>query len=399
MVLFEMMLGRGKKAMAARAAKLQWRILLAASVVALTGCSNFFVPQNNSGGGSSGGGGGGTVSSGNLVYVGSANATTQTVSGFSVGTGTLTAVSSAPFSIGVVPLAEVVTISNTFLYVAGPGAIYAYVIGSDGSLSTPSTGASQAIVFATALDVSPDGNWLFALDGTFQQLDIYQINKTTGALSQSSAVPYSISTTSVQPKSVKISPNGGLIFAALGTAGDAVFTFNTSTGVATPGTPLAPISTQTSDNALAVDNTSTHLYIARTGQGAGLAAYTIGSGGSLTAVNGSPFAAGAQPLAVALDSTGAFAYVANGTDATISGYSLTNGVATPLSGSPYASGQSVVSLALAGGGKYLLAAASQGSPDLTMYSFDATVAGKLDQVATAATGTDPAGALVVVASH
>jgi 6-phosphogluconolactonase len=78
---------------------------------------------------------------------------------------------------------------------------------------------------------------------------------------------------------------------------------------------------------------------------------------------------------------------------------VTNGVPTALSGSPYASGALVQSLALDRSGKYLLAAASGGTPDLTMYSFDATVGGKLDKVATAATGTDPAGALLVTATH
>ncbi len=33
--------------------------------------------------------------------------------------------------------------------------------------------------------ISPDGQWLIALDGTTQQLDIFQINSTTGALTSS----------------------------------------------------------------------------------------------------------------------------------------------------------------------------------------------------------------------
>ncbi len=156
---------------------------------------------------------------------------------------------------------------------------------------------------------------------------------------------------------------------------------------------------QTSDNGLAVDSTVTHLYIARSGAGGGLAVYTIGANGLLTPLSASPFTAGAQPLSVLLDSTGAYAYVANGSDGTISGYSLINGVATPLSGSPYTSGATVSSLALDSTKKYVLASAFGGSPDLTMYSFDATVAGKLDQVTTAATGTDPAGAVQVVTTH
>jgi 6-phosphogluconolactonase len=371
--------------------KLRWRGLWLAGVMALTGCSGFFVPVNNS----SGGGGGGSTS--NLVYV--ANAATNSVSGFGVGTATLTSVPNMPYALGFTPQAAVVTVPNSYLYVAGPTAIYAYAIGSDGSLTVPAAGAAQVVVFALALDVSPDGNWLVALDGTTTQLDIYKINTSTGGLALNGTVPYSISNGQVKPKMVKVSADGGLVFAALGTGGDLVFTFNTSTGATALSQTLTPISTQTSDNALAVDSTTKYLYIARSGQNGGLAVYTIGAAGLLTPLAGSPFAAGAQPLAVVLDSTQKYAYVANGSDGTISGYSVTNGVATALSSSPYGSGATVQSLTLDRSGTYLLAAAFGGSPDLTMYSFDATSGGKLNQVATAATGTDPAGALLVTASH
>ena len=197
---------------------------------------------------------------------------------------------------------------------------------------------------------------------------------------------------------VRVSPNGNYIFAALGSNGDAVFSFNTSTGAATLEQTLS-VSAQTSDNALVADSTSSFLYIARSGAGSGLAIYTIGAQGALTSVPNSPFAAGAQPLDVRLDNTGKFVYVANGSDGNISGYSVTNGVPTALNGSPYASGATVQSLALDSSGNYLLAGAFGGSPDLTMYSFDATVAGKLDQAATTAAGTDPAGVVEVVATH
>jgi 6-phosphogluconolactonase (cycloisomerase 2 family) len=198
---------------------------------------------------------------------------------------------------------------------------------------------------------------------------------------------------------VKVSPDGSLIFAALGTGGDLVFTFNTSTGAGILSQTLAPISSQTSENALAVDSTTTHLFIARSGVNGGLAEYTIGAAGALTPVTGSPFTAGTQPLGVALDSTSKYVYVANGSDANISAFSIANGVATPLTGSPYASGASVRSLALDKSGKYLLGAAFAGSPDLTLYSVGATTAGVLVQATTAAAGTDPAGSWQVVSTH
>jgi 6-phosphogluconolactonase (cycloisomerase 2 family) len=103
---------------------------------------------------------------------------------------------------------------------------------------------------------------------------------------------------------------------------------------------------------------------------------------------------------VQLDATGRYLYVANRTDGTISGYGIgAGGVLTALSGSPYASGTLVTSLARDSSGKYLFAAAAGGSPDLTMYSFDATAAGRLDQATTATTGSDPVSPLVVAATQ
>ena len=96
-------------------------------LLALTGCDGFFVPEH-------GGGGGGTT--GNYVYI--ANANTNTVAGFSIASGKLTAISGSPVAVGYSPVALTVTPSDSFLYVAGPGAIYVYTINSDGSLTAPS---------------------------------------------------------------------------------------------------------------------------------------------------------------------------------------------------------------------------------------------------------------------
>jgi hypothetical protein len=63
--------------------------------------------------------------------------------------------------------------------------------------------------------------------------------------------------------------------------------------------------------------------------------------------------------------------------------------------STYASGSSVTALALDKSGKYLLAAANGGSPDLWMYSFDAS--GNL-VFATSVTATG-AGAVALAATH
>jgi 6-phosphogluconolactonase (cycloisomerase 2 family) len=369
---------------------------IAVVVPVFTGCSGFFPPVDR--GGNTGGG------TGNRVYV--ANQAANSIGAFTIGTGTLTAVNNSPVATTYKPLTMVVNPANTLLYVGAATGIFVYFINSDGSLTTPSTGAQPAGVFATSLAVSPDGQWLVGLDGTTQQLDLFQINATTGALTSVNA-PATYSTTSGtwQPTLVSFSPDGTLIFAALGTAGDVVFTFNTTTGVAASSQTLATGNVATGDYGLMVDPKTAYLYIARSGTNGGVAVYSIGSNGALTPVTGSPFAAGNGTYAIQLDSTGTYVYAANRTDGTISGYTITPATTTtaltlkPLSGSPYASGSIVQSLGIDSTNKYLLAAAVGGSPDLTMYSFDITTPGNLDPATSKATGTDPAGAVALALTH
>jgi 6-phosphogluconolactonase len=372
-------------------------VSVALALPVFTGCSGFFPPIN-------GGGGGGGGSTGNRVYV--ANQAAGSIGAFSVGTGTLTTVNNSPVAVGYKPLSMVVTPNNALLYVGAATGVFVYFINSDGSLTTPGTGSQPAGVFAPAMAVSPDGQWLIVLDGTTQQLDIFQINSSTGALtSVTSPVAYATTSGVWQPSDIRISPDGTLIFAALGTAGDAVFTFNTTTGVATSSQGLTTGNTATGDFGLAVSPKTTYLFIARSGTNGGVAVYSIGSGGALTPVTGTPFAAGSGTFSVILDSTGTYVYAANRTDGTISGYTIVPGGTTAglsltqLNGSPYTSGSGVQALGIDSTGKYLLAAAVGGAPDLTMYSFDIPVPGKLDPATSVATGVDPAGAVAVALTH
>lgn len=387
---------------------------------ALAGCGGgFFQPVNNSGGGSGGGSGAAT---GNTVYV--ANLTKSSLNGFTVvpavaaaaATATtpavsatpanLTSISNLPMSISYQPLGMVVSPNNSFLYVSSLSGIYLYAINSNGSLTASAADPRPAGVYAVSMAITPDGKWLIALDGTTQQLDIFQVNTSTGALNTvTAAAPYSIKSGTWTPTSLCISPNGQLIFASLGTAGDVAFTFNTSTGIATNTALLQMPTITTSDYGLAVDSKGAYLYIARSGTQGGVAVYSIGGNGTLTGVTGSPFAAGLGTYAVQLDSTGSYVYAANRTDGTISGYSITPGSTTlgltlkQVSGSPFAAGSAVQSLGMDRTGGYLLAASLGGSPDLEMFGLDADVPGQLDSVVSVITDSDPAGAYSLVMTH
>ena len=357
-----------------------------------SGCGGFFVYPGSTGSGSGG------STTGDYVYV--ANAATSNLAGFAVGTGTLTAVSGSPYTLPISPTALAINPANTILYVAGGTSIYAYSIASTGALSVLNGGSPVAAATVASMDISPDGQWLIGLDKTAGVIDEYQINASTGTLTAHSAT-YSAAGTIV-PTAIKVAPNAQYVFASIGTAGDLAFPFSTSTGTLSTPTQLVPPA-GTSDNALAVDPNTTYLYIARSGTGGGLAVYAIGLGGALGAVTGSPFAASSQPAserAVILNKAGTDVYIANYTDDAISGFSIGSGAAlTAISGSPYAAGSLVNALAVDNSGNYLLAAAANGSPDLALYSYDATTAGKLDLSASTATGADPTDAIAIAATH
>lgn len=373
----------------------------------LTGCGGGFFPPLPPP--TPGGGGTPGTTTGDFVYV--ANGLTNSIAGFSVatstaGVGTLTAVSGSPYVFPVSPAAMAVTPSNSYLYVAGLGGIYAYAInGTTGVLTLANSGGAAAIsaLGTVSIDISPDGQWLLSLAADGGTIEEYQIDASTGALGAQPSASYNVAQrATVSPKMIRVAPNGGYVAAALGTGGDVVFPFNTTTGkLGTNNYQQIPTGNpQTSDNGLAVDRTSTFLYIARSGASSGIVVYSFGANGALNPVKGAPFAAGGGPFSVLLDSTGKYVYAGNRTDGTITGYTIgAGGVLTALGGSPYKSGTFINSLARDQSGKYVLAAASGGTPDLTMYSFDPTTAGKLNSAATTATGTDPTGALVVAGTH
>lgn len=369
-------------------------IALAAGLsLMMTGCAGFFVPVviNPTTPG---------TGTGDYVYV--ANGTTSTLAGYSItaATGALTAVTNSPYTLSFVPTSLAITPNNQFLYVGGVGVLFVYAINADGSLTIANSGSAVGTFFTTAqaMDVSPDGQWLFVLNGDAATLSQFQINATNGVLTQETGAVFSVGGSS---QSVRIAPNGAYVFVALGTGGDLVYTFNTSTGAlgASPQQLTPPV--QTSDNALAVDANSAFLYIARSGGvGSGLAAYSILNGGGLKSVTGSPTATGAGPYSVALDATGTFAYVGNRTDGTISGYSVaTGGVLTKLASSPYATGTLPIAIKEDNTKKYMVVAANGGTPDLSIYAFDAATPGKLDLAASTATGTDPTNPVALAVTH
>ena len=153
----------------------------------------------------------------------------------------------------------------------------------------------------------------------------------------------STSVTAGSAVNLTVSSGAAASFAYVSNAGDATlsaYSINSSTGALTvlPGSPI-PVPGAGQLYETKIDPSGKFLYVLDDSSPGKVYAFSInGSTGSLTAVTGSPFAAGNGSQSLAFDATGSYLYVANLSDNTISGYSLnvSTGALTPLTNSPYA---------------------------------------------------------------
>ncbi|MEO6965255.1 MAG: beta-propeller fold lactonase family protein [Acidobacteriaceae bacterium] len=358
-------------------------VFMTVVVPGMTGCRGFFTKacQTNCGGG--------TYSS--YAYV--ANATIGTIEGFPVPTATFTSLTGTSYSLGTPPSAVAATPKGAFLYVAtAAGSVFVYTIGTDGALTLGNSSSPvTSTINPTWMTVDPSGNWLFLVSNSSPQVLVFQINASTGALTQSTQGTVALSTGN--PTQAYVTPNNQYVYIGLGAGGLDGFTLNTATGALSGKVHLAPrISGGSSDNTFAADNNSAYLFVGEAGSG--IRVFTIGTGGALNEVSGSPFTSQLGPRSIVVDPTNTYVYVANSTANVITGYTLgTGGALAPLASSPFNTGTGPYAMSLDSTGKYLFVISNGGSPDLQVFGFDATTKGKLDSVLSTATGTDPTGAV------
>jgi 6-phosphogluconolactonase (cycloisomerase 2 family) len=383
-------------------------IALAATAL-LAGCKGFWNPPSTTGGGTASG----------VFYV--MNEAQAQVAGFSFPTGstTPTAVSGSSTTFETTPLAMAMAPGGAFLYVSTNGGIFAFSIGTGGALTVLNTNTAISADPATAMAVDGSGDWLLESIGGSGVLTAFPISSSTG-VEDTTRTAYPVTLPNVALNGIATSPvnsTSPYVFVAMGVGGTEAILFN-ATSTATPFGTLSNIKAinQTVGGAstLAVDPSNRLLYVGEiaaltTGtQTGGLRVFTIGAT-SISEVTGSPYpTAGTGPSAILPSLDGSYVYVANkavggSTTGNVTGYPIN------VSGAAYSlgtlintitTGTSTMGLAEDSTGTYVLAvnaSNSNSSPDLATFTFDATTLGKLDVGATAATGTDPAGATAIVA--
>jgi hypothetical protein len=204
--------------------------------------------------------------------------------------------------------------------------------------------------------------FLYAGFGTLQQLYAWTISSTTGALTAISGSPYTspflASVGSTAQAEMITNPAGSLLFISA-TSQDEIRVFQIGTTGALTEVSGSPFSVPFAPANLSTDGLGKYLYAVHadfsTHTGTEIAAYSIGSSGSLTAISGSPFA---FPMwQVEGEPTGKFLIGTTG-NSEAEGYSgvedlhlyvfsiSSTGAISPVSGSPFDTVYSPFSIAV-----------------------------------------------------
>lgn len=147
------------------------------------------------------------------------------------------------------------------------------------------------------------------------------------------------------------------------------FTVDSTTG-ALAAIAGSPFSAGGDPVAIAVDPTGSYAYVANQAD-ATVSAFLIDrSTGALMSVAGSPYVTGAGPTSVAIDSTSSFVYITNSGAGTVSVYSISpaSGGLTPAAGSPFAVGGSPSSVIVAPGNNYTVFVADRSASTVSIYA-------------------------------
>jgi YVTN family beta-propeller protein len=270
-----------------------------------------------------------------------------------------------------------------------------------GALTSIGTIAAGTDPVSVAVD--PAGKFAYVMNWGSNDVSMYTIDATTGALA-SIGPPVSTHGFGVYPGSVAVDPFGKFAYVTNegdpwgyedGAGGSvALYTIDATTGALTSaGTVNGNCPGLCNPSSLVVDPSGKFAYVATGGAGIpfNVAMYSINAAtGALTSIGA--VAVGGIPSSLAVDPSGNFLYVATqnatpGAAGSVSMYAINAATGTLASIGTIAAGTDPVSVAVDPAGKFAYVTNS-GSNDVSMYSIDATT-GTLTSMGTIAAGTDP----------
>lgn len=297
-----------------------------------------------------------------------------TLTSDSVGTG------SAPVAIALDPLLR-------FAYVVdsaggiGPGSVSQYTLNAgSGALAaaTPSTTAFTG-VNPTTIAVDSTGTFVFVANKGSNSISVFTIDQTGGTLTEVKQLPAPTCTTSqtapcplpTAAAPSRLATTGKMLFVAMASAGAgsvSTYTFDSTGTLSSP--PTSTTAAGVNPSAMAMDSSGKFLFVADsiTNQ---VAVFSIGSSGQLSAV-GAPVAAGTRPVSVCVHPGGKFLYTANQGSNDVSGFSIdSSGALTKLSDTPVAPGTSPSYVTTDTSGSFLFVA-NKDSNNISVFSIDSS---------------------------
>jgi YVTN family beta-propeller protein len=299
------------------------------------------------------------------------------------------------YGFGAYPGSITVDPFGKFAYVTNEGDPWGYEAGSDGSVAMYTIDATTGALTSkgtingdcprlcnpSSMVVDPSGKFAYVVTGGAGgpfSVAMYTIDATTGALT-------SIGTIAAGPVpiSVAVDPAGNFVYVATenatpGSAGSlSMYAINPTTGaLASIGT----IAAGTDPVSVAVDLSGKFAYVTNSGSN-DVSMYTIdATTGALASIG--TIAAGTDPVSVAMDPSGKFAYVTNSGSNDVSMYSINGTTGSLTLIGMIAAGLSPASIAIHPSGKFAYVTNS-GSNDVSMYSIGST--GTLTLIATIGT--------------
>jgi 6-phosphogluconolactonase (cycloisomerase 2 family) len=386
----------------------RWEALWLVLAVVLAGCSGFWdLPASSTTTTTT------TLSSG-IFYV--LNQTTNEVVAYYISSGTLDEIGS--YTLAATPLCMAVAPNGGFLYVDTASGIYVYTIASGGGLTIANGGNVISSDIVASMQVSPAGDWLvetFSPSTGEVEVVAIPISTSTGLNTSTTEETQTFSVSNATAEQLAISPDEEHVFIAAGSGGTLVvpFTATATNPLSSTATTITVTNSDSSALSVAVDPSDRLFYIGETnadsaGSSGGIRVFEYSTlGGTLTQASGSPIASGGlAPNAILPISSGDYVYIANGEGDTASGnvtyFSVTESSSTSYtvaSGGTVSTGIMPKGLAEDSDGNFVLAVndggtTSAGSPDFEAFSMSS---GALTANLKSTTGTDPVGAIAIVA--
>jgi len=300
--------------------------------------------------------------------------------------GALTAVSGSPFAAGTGTVAVGADSGGKFVFAANQGGgVSAFTVDRTSGVLAEVTGSPFAAGTNPAwVAVDPGGRFVYVVNSGSNDVSGYTVN-SSGALTAFSARV----TLGGTPIRASVDPGGRFLYVGLGATGTAAFKINQTDGTLTLTDTVSPAPCAASDD-MALDPNSKFLFIA---DGASaVCAYAVNaSTGDLTLIanpggSTNAFAAGANPVAVAVGANGKFLFTANRGSSNVSGFSINaDGTLTAMSGSPFSSGSTPVDVTVDPSGSFVYTANFGGST-LSIFTISGST---LKSSGTATAGTTP----------